>query len=366
MLEYSPEMLKRWRLWLGLVISAAFLYVALQGLSLREVWEALKGANYWWLLPGVGAYFLAVWARTWRWHYLLRPMKSIPVRTLFPVVAIGYMGNNIYPARAGELLRAYILKRQERINISANLATIVVERIFDGLVMLLFVFVTLPISGLGGNYQGLVTGFSLLFFGALALFMVMAVRPDWCRRLLGFFLTRLVPRRFHAGARETLDRFLDGLESLRSGHDVLMIFVTSVVIWLLETVKYWLVMHAFPFEVSFYVLMLMNGVVNLFTTLPAAPGYVGTFDLPGIEILQRFGVPHDIATGYTLVLHAALWIPITVLGAFYLWQARLSVDQVRAELRHDDEARKLDLVEGDENEQPDQVWNEASSVTGLK
>ena len=89
-------------------------------------------------------YFLAVLVRTWRWDYLLRPLKRIPVRRLFPVVVIGYMGNNIFPFRIGELLRAYVLKRNEEVSISSSLATIVVERIFDGLTMLLFVFVALP------------------------------------------------------------------------------------------------------------------------------------------------------------------------------------------------------------------------------
>ena len=96
-----------------------------------------------------------------------------------------------------------------------------------------------------------------------------------------------------------------------------MIFLTSVVIWLLETGKYWFVMHAFPFQVSFFALMLMNGIVNLATTIPSAPGYVGTFDAPGIAVLTAYGVPAAIAAGYTLVLHVALWLPITVLGAIY-------------------------------------------------
>ncbi|HEY43988.1 MAG TPA: flippase-like domain-containing protein, partial [Anaerolineae bacterium] len=98
--------MKRWQFWLGVVISAAFLWVALRGLSLGDMWQELREANYWWLLPGVVVYFLGVWARAWRWHYLLRPLKQIPTKTMFPIVAIGYMGNNIYPARAGELLRA--------------------------------------------------------------------------------------------------------------------------------------------------------------------------------------------------------------------------------------------------------------------
>src|SRR5690606_28759781 len=82
--------------------------------------------------------------------------------------------------------------------------------------------------------------------------------------------------------------------------------------------KYWFVMHAFPFEVSFFALMLMNGIVNLATTIPSAPGYVGTFDAPGIAVLTAYGVQKAVAAGYTLVLHVALWVPITLLGAYYL------------------------------------------------
>ena len=77
-------------------------------------------------------------------------------------------------------------------------------------------------------------------------------------------------------------------------------------------------MHAFPFTVSFPVLMLMTAVVNLFTTIPSTPGYVGTFDAPGIAVLTQFEVPQSFATGYTLVLHVALWLPITLLGAYFM------------------------------------------------
>ena len=105
--------MKNWRLWIGIVISAVFLYLSLRGLELDDFWTALQGANYWWLIPGVAVYFLGVWVRAWRWHYMLRPLKKIPTSTMFPIVAIGYMGNNIYPARAGEVLRAAVLRQRE-------------------------------------------------------------------------------------------------------------------------------------------------------------------------------------------------------------------------------------------------------------
>jgi uncharacterized protein (TIRG00374 family) len=316
---------KRWQLWLGVAISAIFLYIALQGLDLGLVWYYIRNGNYWWLIPSVAIYFFGVWARTWRWHYMLRAIKPIPTKELFPVVCIGYMGNNIYPARIGELLRAYVLKRKEGVAIGASLATILTERIFDGVVMLLFVFIGLPlVPFIPADWRRFVIIFSLLFFGALAVFFVLAASPQRAKLVYNWAIDLLLPKRFREPVRGFADRFMEGLYFLRSGRDVAMIFVTSLVVWLAETAKYWFVMQAFDFEVSFFVLMLMNGVVNLFTTIPSAPGYLGTFDTPGIRILSAFGVDPEIAGAYTLVLHAALWLPITLLGAYYMWRESLS------------------------------------------
>ncbi len=313
--------LKQWRLWLGIGISVFFLGLALRGLKLGEVWATMRSANYLWLIPSVAIYFCAVWARTWRWDYMLRPLKHVPVRRLFPVVVIGYMGNNVYPFRAGELLRSYVLRQQEGITFSASIATVIVERVFDGLVMLLFVFVALPftpIPGDNGDIRRMVIVASVLFFTALVIFFALAAMPERFFALAAWVGKRLMPERISTPLLGFLARFLTGLESLRSFRNVLMIFLTSVVIWLLETVKYWFVMHAFSFEVSFFALMLMNGIVNLATTLPSAPGYVGTFDTPGITVLTLYGIEKNIATAYTLVLHAALWLPVTLLGLYYM------------------------------------------------
>ncbi len=334
-------MLKRWKFWLGAAISAFFLYIALRGLELTEVWDYIQSGNYWWVLPGVAAYFIGVWARTWRWHYLLRPLKPIPLRDLWPIVVIGYMGNNIYPFRIGEILRAYVLKRKEEVSMSASIATILVERIFDGLVMLIFVFIGLPlVPGLPDWLRQTVIFASIAFFGALIVFLVMAARPQTSRRLYHWAFTRFLPETLQPKLLAVADRFMEGLSSLSSLKDILMVFLTSVVVWLLETVKYWFVMYAFDFTVSFFVLMLMNGVVNLATTLPSAPGYVGTFDTPGIEVLKVFGIAPTVAAAYTLVLHAALWLPITVLGFYYMLREGLSwtdLDKAAEAKEHIDE-----------------------------
>ncbi len=334
------------RLLIGVIISAVFIWLALRGLHLPDVWVSLRTADYWWLIPSVAVYFLAVWARTWRWDYLLRPMKQIPLRRLFPVVVIGYMGNNVYPFRAGELLRSFVLRQQEGVSMSSSLATIVVERVFDGLVMLLFVFVALPFAPLPSDSIRLVVIIgSVVFMGALLVFFAVAAVPARFLSLTEWFASRLLPERFRAPIVDFARRFIVGLAALRSGRGLFMIFLTSVVIWLLETVKYWFVMHAFDFTVSFFALMLMNGVVNLATTLPSAPGYIGTFDGPGIAVLTLYGVDPAIAAAYTLTLHAALWLPITLLGIYYM---------VRIEMRWADIGRAVDAGR-EEVEQADEV-----------
>ena len=323
--ELLIRLIRRWgTLILGMVVSLVFLYIGLRGLHLGEVWRDMRSAKVGWLAPGVAVYFLAVWGRTWRWHYLLRSLKEIPLRRLFPVVVIGYMGNNVYPFRAGEVIRAYVLKRNDNVSIPASLATIVVERIFDGLVMLLFVFVALPFADFKADWLRDVVFFStILFWGAFMAFLVMALRPERMRKMYTWLFDRLLPHKLGAPAKGLAEHFMLGLENLRHPRDLAMTLVSSVFIWLTETTKYWFVMHAFDFEVSFFVLMTMTAVVNLATTLPSSPGYIGTFDTPGIETLKAYGVRETTAASYTLVLHAALWLPITLLGFFYLYRQGL-------------------------------------------
>jgi len=339
-------MLKRWQFWLGIAISAVFLYLALRSLHLGEVWQALKTARYLWLLPGIAVYFMGVWVRTWRWHYLLRPLKKIPTTGMFPIVTIGYMGNNIFPARAGEVLRAAILRDREGVSISASLATIVVERIFDAVVMLGFVFFNLGAlenlthnSGFIGNIQQLAVWGSIIFIGALVVFLLAAMFPLVTERIVLKLIDRVVPLRIREKTRGIALKFLAGLESLRSPRDALMVFLTTILIWLFETGKYWFVMQGFDFQVSFFALMLMNGIVNLATTLPSAPGYIGTFDAPGIAVLVAYGVPAEIAAGYTLVLHAALWFPITMLGAYYYLRQPLRWGKDLQKIKQDQETQ---------------------------
>src|SRR5436190_22601264 len=122
-------MLRDKKFWLGLAVSLVFLGLVFWGQNPAQIWGALQQANYAALLPALVFYFLGVGVRTVRWQVLLRPiLPQTRFLQLFEVVVIGYMANDILPARLGEVVRAYVLSRRERITKSATLGTIVVER----------------------------------------------------------------------------------------------------------------------------------------------------------------------------------------------------------------------------------------------
>lgn len=306
---------KRWQVWLSLLISAVFLWLALAGLDLGNVWAQVRSARPLWLLPAFLGYFVTVWIRIYRWRVMLRPVRDVPTIRLTSIVVLGYLTNNLYPLRIGELLRAYLLRRREEVAVGAGLATIVVERVFDGLALLTMVFVGLPLAPLPATW--LQNGLALAvvaFVGALFAFLVLAARPEWALRLAGTGIGLLPVPRLRAPLENFIGRFLGGIIALRSSRAVLTLFGLSLLIWLMEMVKFWLVMQAFGFEVAFGALMLMVGVVNLTTVLPSAPGYIGTFDAPGIAILVLYGINESLAGAYTLVLHTILWLPSVLFG----------------------------------------------------
>jgi uncharacterized protein (TIRG00374 family) len=335
--------MKRWQFWAGLLISLVCLYYFM--ISKQDwtgLWDSLRSAQYLWLIPGIAVYFVGVAVRAWRLHYMMRPIKQVPVRTLFPIICISYMGNNLYPARAGELLlRPYLIKQKEGVSFSASLAIVIVERTFDAVVMMLFVFVNLPElarlgsgdSGVAGSIRQFAVYGTILFLGALIVFILAAMFPAVTARAVIGSIDHLFPVRFREKLRSLADRFLEGLACLRSPRDAVMILFSSILIWLLEVGKYWFLMHGFAFAVSYFALMLMNGIANIVTIIPAAPGYIGTFEAAGIAVLQAYGVDQAIATAYTVVLHAALLLPITILGAWYMLRMGLSIDKVREEVK---------------------------------
>jgi len=135
---FESSLANTWQFWLALAVSVLFLLFLVYQVDLGEIRSALGDANYLFVVPAVALYFVAVYFRAVRWRFLLSPLRLIPVRRLYPVIVIGYMANNVLPARLGELVRSYYLARREQFNTSSALATVAVERVYDGVTLLAF------------------------------------------------------------------------------------------------------------------------------------------------------------------------------------------------------------------------------------
>ena len=325
-----------WRVVVGLVVSGACLYVAVQNLQPAEVWQAFRQANYLWIAPAVALYLFALMARTARWRALLSSERHIPFRELLPTMAMGRGANNIYPFRTGEIVRVLLLRQRNGISAAAGLASILVERTFDGLTMILFVLVAALIGGIPEAQEIQVLGqvvevdlhlglwFAIGTFGAaLGVVYAMVLWPGPIQRLTEWLIARLTPQRFRPRLRDVAEHFIRGFASIRSVLTLTLVLVSSIAVWTAETFSYRLLMNSFGFGVDLHHLLLMSGAANLATALPSGPGNLGTFDAPVILVLTRAGVPENTAISYQTLLHAVLWCTETFAGLWFMWRTGL-------------------------------------------
>ena len=340
-----------WRVILGLLVSAVSLYIAIQNLQPARVWEALTQAHYLWILPAVALYLFALMMRTARWQVLLSSERRIPFRELLPTMAIGRGANNIYPFRAGEIIRVLLLRQRNCVSGGCGLASILVERVFDGLTMILFLLLAALIGGIPDAQEIELFGqvasvdlryilwFGIAIFGAaLAVIYAIELWPEPIHKVVEWFVFQLTPRRFHKRLLDITARFIGGFSSVRSAGTLTLVLLFSIAVWSAETFSYRLLMNSFGFGLDLHHMLLMSGAANLGTALPSGPGNVGTFDAPSILVLTGVGVLKDTAISYQLLLHAVLWSTETLAGAWFMWRSgikKADLDRSLGETKED-------------------------------
>ncbi|MDQ5824673.1 MAG: flippase-like domain-containing protein [Chloroflexota bacterium] len=381
-------MFKSRRFIIGLVISLVFLGWALLQENPAKIVATIAGMNWLSLLPALAFYFIGVWIRAVRWRILLAPLRlKMGLLEIFQIVVIGYMANNLLPARIGELVRAYVVGKREGVRKTSTLATIVVERIFDGLVMigfvasaLLFVILFNPdilSVGTGHTFGTLIVNWSpyivlgaVAFLAFLVFFVAIASSQRRMEGLLRFGM-RFVPGRLHERVERLATAFIVGLGSLRSRANMVVVFSLSILAWLFEAGMYFSIGNwgfgltgSDTEPVPFYAYVLATGIINLSTLLPQAPGYLGVFEVVGIGVLVgAFGVDRGAATSYVFLLHVALYLPVTLLGVVFLareslsWRELTDLEKQRAEASdaaHELEGPVTDVELAQEGKLPDQ------------
>lgn len=318
-----------WRVWLGFGVSFIFIYFALRGQDFNLIQESLRGASYIWLLPALAIYFAGVGIRSIRWAWLLRPIQYIGPRRLFPIVAIGYMGNNILPLRAGEVVRSYALSSRFGVRKTGSLATIAVERIFDGLTMVLFMTVASLSVALTTDLRNLFI-IAIGLFIALSLMLFMVVFAPNVRTRLVHLAVSLLPDRFGSRIERMAGSFVEGLGILKRRQDLLLVTLVSILAWVCEASMYYFIAQGFNLDISPSAVLMVTAVANLATLIPSSPGYVGPFEAGVLLVLAgALGIQREAALSYAVVVHAALYFPITLVGFFFWWRESLSWRDLR-------------------------------------
>lgn len=317
--------MRSWRAWLGIAISVFFIYFAFRGQKFGDIKDALSSANLWWVIPALALYFAGVWVRAVRWRILLRPVVAVNSRELFPIVVIGYMANNVLPLRTGEIVRAFTLQRQRQVPMTSSLATIAVERIFDGLTMLGFMLAATAFVSFTSQLRHLAivafVVFAVLLIGLFALTLGGSFVDRLLQLVLGPLPTTLADR-----VEGMVESFLGGLAVLKNRRDLLLVAGTSLLAWSLEASMYFTLARGFSQQLRDVMgipeTLLTTGVANMATLIPSSPGYIGQFEY-GVKLVVSgaLGVSESEALAYAIFVHAVLLFPITILGVIE-WSRR--------------------------------------------
>jgi uncharacterized protein (TIRG00374 family) len=319
---------------LGLLLSAVLIWLSVRKINLAEVGHALAAANWAWFVPACGLTLLAFWIRAVRWGWMLKSVKPIHASSLFSATMIGFAANNLLPARPGEFVRPWLLGTNEHISRSAVFATIVVERVIDMFCILVLLGIVLLLhpappmiqkAGLGA------LGANLVLLVAL---LLIERKPEHAETLARFFERRL-PTAIGSKVGSLMRNFAGGLGVFRSGPGLFWVIVYSLLLFGVTSLGLTACMAAFHLSVPWYAGLVMLVVTAFGIMVAPTPGYLGAIQYACKLGLSLFGVGAATAFSFSLYYHVSQFLPITVVGLFYLGRQGLSLTQVAAASREE-------------------------------
>ena len=320
---------KRLAFIIGILSSAVFLFLAFRGLQPEQLLNSLGDLDLGYLLMAMAIYILAVVIIALRWQFLLRAIKLVPLAALTQLVFIGYMGNNVYPLRAGDGLRILLLRRNHSVPLLRSTTIVVIERLFDGCVMLAFVFFSLLWIDLRSPEVETIAQFAAPVFAvALLIAFFLAAKPNLMRQVVKL-MVNLLPGRIGRPLFTLSEEIIAGLEGLRSPTYLIGAVLSSFLTWGIEAGTYWTVMFAFGLELNYAVALLLVGVVNLAGLIPASPGQIGVNEFVVITILTSLGITLPTATAYAVVVHLTYWLPVSLAGFLFLLRQGMGWADIR-------------------------------------
>jgi len=313
---------------IGIAISFIFLYFAFRGINLDEFIELIKEGEYIWIFPALLAMISSFWLRGYRWKCILEPVKEVSIHSAYSATMIGYMANNILPFRMGDLIRLVAIWKEAGVSRAVALGSVVIERIFDLFMMLaifglvLLAYPQLPQWAVGAGYFTIGIFAILIFFSFYARNNVEAI-VRFNKKLMSTFSDRAAEK-----GERIIRSFSDGLKVIHNAKDLLWLVLVSFVLWLMNILWVMFTLEIFDFDLPISASFLVLIFILFAVSIPSAPGYVGTFHGFVIAALVFMGINTDAARASAVVMHATNYIPITLIGLYYLWKSNFSLRSV--------------------------------------
>lgn len=321
-----------WRGAIGLALTVGLLWWVFRDVPWSEVMEVLHRANLPLALLSVAVATLVFPLRAIRWRPILHAVQpNLPYGPLWRATAMGFMANSILPSRIGELVRAYALTRETPVTFSAAFASLVVDRVFDGLVVLLLMVVAMSDPAFPGGiaatktYAG--TG-ALIIIGIAAVLYAIVFFPDRLIRLYELFARRVAPR-FEERGRQLLRAFADGLSVLRHPGRFLVVLFWALALWLTQALSFWVMFRALGIDAPFSAALFVQGLIVFFVALPSTPGFFGLFEAAAKLGLVMYGVNESLAVAWGFIYHVLSLIPITLIGLYYVARAGMTLGDLK-------------------------------------
>lgn len=336
-----------WRGVLGVIISVALLWWTLHEESFAEIWNVLRESNLALFVLSAAVATVTFPMRAWRWRYILEPSAGkLPFGPLWRATAIGMMVNNVSPARAGELARAFVLSRETgRVRFTASLASLIVDRVFDTVVVLLLLLVVVSLPDFPSNatvagwpISRLLLVGALVAMAALVVLVLAALYPDRLARIWERALASRAPGVMERG-RDILLSFGSGLGVLRDPRQSAIVFAWALAQWLVNGASFWIAFRAVGIIAPFSAALFLQSLLAAAVAAPSAPGFFGVFEASAKVALSVYGIDDTLAVSYALGYHLLGWIPITLIGFWYLGRMGLHLKDIGDARRPPDEGR---------------------------
>lgn len=321
--------------WFGIAISLFFMILLFRKIDFNQLRSALVSVNYYYILLAVIFTFINYFLRAVRWQYLLIQEKRISLSSLYPATIIGYMANNLLPARFGEFVRAYILAKREGLQTPTVFASLVIDRLCDGFTVILILLLTLftlklP-NGIADAETLLRTGGVITFaiYMAAAVFLFLLKRKTVRTLEWTSFLLKPFPTKFSESVILLLGSFIGGIRISCKLNHIVAVILSSLAAWLFCIIPVDMVLKGFGIELPITASMFIIVLLVFAVMVPASPGFIGTYHYACFKGLSAFGIEESMAVSIALVLHATGFFPVIIAGMYYLWKNKISFNELQ-------------------------------------